>query len=111
MKFQITIDVPDDLVELLRAAGHLATPSFPRRVVEPDHAPASPRREAPNDAPRDARQFLGWLKERGREAHQRALSLAKSRGYPTMFVKLSADQVADLYHELTAHAATSRWGG
>ena len=103
-------------------AARTPPPAVRPHQPDPDDEPADVQAEArprgnsqADGVPADGRQLLGWLKPRGRDAMRDAVTLAKSRGYGTMLIKLSADQVADIYHELTAAGPGPRrgqkWGG
>lgn len=66
-------------------------------------------------APDNGRELLDWI---GHQAgpdrlYERAKRLGAERGYPSMIQRWNADQVADVYHDLTQKPdrGESRWGG
>lgn len=63
--------------------------------------------------PATGRELLGWISNHGgKETQDRAVAIARSRGYGTMLVKLSDDEAADVYHELQKPArGRQKWGG
>lgn len=65
--------------------------------------------------PMSGRQLLGWIGQQpnARTMLRRVERLGRSRGYPSLILKWSADQVADVFHELREKAAkgSSQWGG
>ncbi len=76
---------------------------------------AGGRDSARTGPPADGRELLGWIKSHGGpETQKRAVAIARSRGYGTMLVKLTGEQVADVYHELAVKVGPGRrrqkWG-
>lgn len=68
-----------------------------------------------NTPPATGRELLGWI---GRQPDrdrlfERAERLGADRLYPATIVRWDADQVADVFHDLTQKPARgeSRWGG
>lgn len=87
-------------------------PDEPTDVNRADLDDADRRPARSGEPPADGRELLGWIKSHGGDATQkRAVAIARSRGYGTMLVKLTADQVADVFHELGKPArGQQRWG-
>ncbi len=127
MRLTIHIDIDDaELAELLGLPRRPSPPPTPPvrpfaegldddgdepPDVNRDDRPARPRTDG-SQPPATGRELLGWISGHGGEDLQRrAVTIARSRGYGTMLVKLSPDQVADVYRELQKPArGRQKWG-
>ena len=106
---RLVIEIPDDdVAEFARLiAAHLAVliqpPAQPPRSDRPDRAPGGP--------PTDGRTLLGWADRQGLRAA--VLKLGRSRRYPSKVLTWTAEQVADVVHELTSKPpkGSQDWGG
>lgn len=128
MRLTIHIDIDDaELAELLGLPRRPSPPPGPAvrpfaEGLDADDEPAdvnradsdgrAARRPDGTGPPATGRELLGWISGHGGEDMQRrAVAIARSRGYGTMLVKLTADQVADIYHELGKPArGRQKWG-
>ena len=123
---RIEINIPDDLVELLRGfirrdpsdsgggnGGERAGIDPPpiTRHSPPQSHPSPATSQGP---PRNGRQFAGWIFKQSKTIKDRARSLIRDNGMSTKWTELSDDDAKWLHHELTARGpepSRNGWGG
>lgn len=121
-RYNIVVDVPDELVKLIESGAAILPPGLiqaapvnpppapPREPgddpLEPEHrAPATARANGQAEARRrmSGNELLGWIGDQpdAQDLLKLAQKLGKSRGYGWQIKTWTHDQVADVYHELT----------